>query len=196
MIFHEKKCIFMHINKTGGTSIETALGECMPKAFDPEKHMDSKSMINLYGKEIWKKYFTFSIVRNPWDRMLSLFLWRKKVRFIPQNLGFKNFIMNWDYWRMYKRIRYEDYKRVLTSAPQTHWFNGNLKFDFVGRFENIQNDFNEICNNLNLKLKILPHKYKTNHGHYSLYYDKEMKKEIEKIWGEDIELFKYKFKNF
>ena len=63
----------MHINKTGGTSIETALGECMPKAFDPEKHMDSKSMINLYGKEIWKKYFTFSIVRNPWDRIISMY---------------------------------------------------------------------------------------------------------------------------
>ena len=193
MIFHENKCIFMHINKTGGTSIETTLQGFKPHPFHPEKHMDSKSMIELYGKEKWQKYFTFTFVRNPWDRMLSLFLWRKKVKFISKDLKFKNFIMDWDYWRVYKRIRYENSKRILTSAPQSDWFNGELEFDFVGKFENIQNDFDKICEYINFKKVKLPHRYKTEHDHYSLYYDKDMKNEVERFWGKDIELFKYKF---
>ena len=186
----------MHINKTGGTSIETAINGVKPPPFHPEKHMDSKSMIKLYGKEKWKQYFTFTFVRNPWDRMLSLFLWRKKVKFIPKNLEFKNFIIEWDFWKMYKKVRYEDSKRILTSASQADWFNGELNFDFVGRFENIQKDFDEICHSINLELTQLPHRYKTNHGHYSLYYDKEMKEAVEKIWYKDIDLFKYKFEKF
>ena len=186
----------MHINKTAGTSIEVALDGWKPKPFHPEKHMDCKSMIGLYGEETWKKYFTFTFVRNPWDRMLSLFLWRQKVGFIPKDANFKDFVMNWDQWKIYRTTKY-DISKLNTSGllerPQSGWFNGDLNFDFVGRFENLQNDFDFVCRNIKMKKNKLQNRYKTIHGHYSLYYDKEMKNKIEQVWGEDIELFKYKF---
>ena len=187
----------MHVNKTGGTSVETALGGSKPRPFHPEKHMDAASMVELYGDATWEEYFTFTFVRNPWDRMLSLFLWRQRVNFIPKDLTFKNFIMNWNQWKMHRGNRYEnistDTKKRLTCMPQADWFDDKLEFNFIGRFENLQQDFDKVCDNINFKLKKLPHKYKTNHAHYSLYYDKDTRSEVGQIWGKDAELFKYNF---
>jgi hypothetical protein len=234
MIFPEYKCIFMHINKTGGTSVENALlisvgwplrqsprlfalndggeqtsdipwlNEGKSRRSRSEKHIDVKETVELYGKERWEKYFTFTFVRNPWDRMVSLFFWRKKVGFIPENLSFKDFVMNFHFWKWSrgrgpmprKHINFKIsrwYQR--NSKPQCLWFDSEFKFDYVGRFETLQQDFNAVCCRLNIKKIKLPHKFKTNHSHYSKYYDKETKNKVYKMWGVDAESFKYKFEN-
>ena len=190
----------MHINRTAGTSLEAALGGRKPKPFHPEKHMDCNSMIKLYGKNLWRDYFTFSIVRNPWDRMVSMFTWRKKIGILPEKLSFESFVMNWNEWKIHRNKKLKnpnlDTSKLdrtgLLEQPQLSWFNGELNFDFVARFENIQEDFSYICDRLNLKMQ-LPHEHKTNHKHYSLHYNTATKKEVEKIWIEDIDHFKYKF---
>ena len=73
MISHKHKCIFIHIPRTGGTSIEKALTEADWWKVDKKtKHLDCKTAKNLY-KDNWNEYFKFTIVRNPWDWMVSLF---------------------------------------------------------------------------------------------------------------------------
>jgi hypothetical protein len=65
----------------------------------------------------------------------------------------------------------------------------------VGKFETLQQDFDIICGCLNIKKIKLPHENKTDHAHYSEYYDKETKNKVYKMWGIDAESFKYKFGN-
>ena len=61
--------IFVHINKTAGTSIEHALGL-------PFQHKTARQFINEIGLETWRTTFTFAVVRNPWDKVVSHYHYR------------------------------------------------------------------------------------------------------------------------
>lgn len=86
---HKEKLIFVHIPKTGGTTIEHYLnlrnciqGYCVIKnvAF---QHFNWSDYKKLLGNKIYEKYFKFSIVRNPIDRCISEYYWT------PLNFGYK-----------------------------------------------------------------------------------------------------------
>jgi hypothetical protein len=80
--------------------------------------------------------------------------------------------------------------------------------DYVGRFENLQNDFNNICKALGLNEINLPHvnrarkeisilsflkQNKREKKHYSEYYDSETKEIVENAYKNDIQIFNYSF---
>jgi len=80
--------------KTGGTSIA--------KALRPELHLDERGDIIYPGKHWWiskyeiehpiecRDYFKFTIARNPWDRIVSLFtMWQK----LGKANDFKRFVL-------------------------------------------------------------------------------------------------------
>jgi chondroitin 4-sulfotransferase 11 len=60
----QKNYIFNHINKCGGGAIEAAL--CLPRL-----HMTAAEYIHFLGRERWDSIFSFSFVRNPWDKVES-----------------------------------------------------------------------------------------------------------------------------
>ena len=74
MILKKEKIIYVHINKTAGSSIEIAFDNQQP----PKQHLAFRHYCEKYDT---KKYFTFSFVRNTWDRMVSWHLWlnRQKI---------------------------------------------------------------------------------------------------------------------
>ena len=68
MVDDKRKCVFVHVPKCAGNSIVKAFGS------DTHSHQPA----NYYWRE--KKilnYYLFSIVRNPWDRFLSAYLFLK-----------------------------------------------------------------------------------------------------------------------
>ena len=69
---------------------------------------------------------------------------------------------------------------------------GNILVDYIGRFENLQADFEKICQRININAK-LPHLKKSEHDDYHQYYSKKTAKVIEDVFREDIELFGYSF---
>ena len=74
MILEKPKLLFIHIPRTGGSSIENFFNFC-PCA--PMNKKESQYSTLEESKEYCKieNYFKFTIVRNPWDRLLSWFLW-------------------------------------------------------------------------------------------------------------------------
>jgi hypothetical protein len=68
-----------------------------------------------------------------------------------------------------------------------------MDIDFIGKIENLQNDFNTICDNIGIPRKPLTQRNKSKHDHYSKYYDKETRDIVASRFAEDIEMFGYKF---
>ena len=176
---------FIHIPKTGGTSINRALGLA-------DEH---KTAMQLRGRlgERWDRKFRFAFVRNPWDRAVSSFRFaldqNKDSRFVA--LTFREWL------RLAFVERHPLYFDLPVSfLPQFDWISDqedNLLVDFVGRFENLQADFAKVCERIGCAGLKLPHYNSTKHDDYRSYYDDESIEIIARWHKKDIEQFGYEF---
>lgn len=181
MISHKHKFISVHIMKCAATATQSAL---LPfcDLFTDDKH----ALLKEQMLEVKSNYFKFAFVRNPWDKVVSHYFFNHYLYFI-RDMEFKKYV----------EALYEG-KPITTAISATHlpWMlnqEGEFDIDFVGRFENLQEDFNFICSKVGLPEITLPVKNKTKHNHYSSYYDDESKEMVAEVFKEDINKFKFTF---
>lgn len=192
LLFREKhiqKFIFIHINKNAGTSIEKTVG----LYFKENKHKTALEKIQKIGLNRWKKKFTFTIVRNPWDRTVSLYSYRVKTN----QTALKSNPVDFKDWvkltYLHKDPFYFDSPKMF--MPQLDWItnkDGDILVDFIGRFEKLNEDFDVICHHLGRNLK-LPHVNSSSQKDYKIYYDDETINIISSFFKKDIDCFDYKF---
>lgn len=180
------KFVFIHINKTGGSSIEKALNL-------PFEHKTAKEKIDELGQDLWLKKISFSVIRNPWDKVVSHYHYRVKTN--QTGMGDKHIDFNSWVKLSYgeKDIRYYDQPKMF--MPQVEWLknsDGQVCVMKILRFESIESDFNNLMKELGLKAS-LPHLKKTDHRNYVDYYDNESRKIVKEVFAEDIEFFGYLF---
>ena len=68
-----------------------------------------------------------------------------------------------------------------------------LRADFIGEFENLQQDFDTVCDQIGIPRQELPHINKTTRKHYTEYYDDETREAVADYYHEDIEAFGYSY---
>ena len=186
----EHQFLYIHIPKSGGMSISSALGLKNPA------HMTQSEIIRKHGadKDI-SNYYKFSFVRNPWDRFVSLYFYcmtgstmMQKNKNAKPVLDFKSFceIVGSGFYIGNSYVWNTHYQ------PQTNFID-LPDIDFVGRFENIQHDFDIVCDKIGFKQKQLPHTNKSKHKHYTKYYDDETREIVAEKYAKDIEAFGYEF---
>lgn len=196
--FKRLKSIFVHIPKTGGTSICESLfsGNCAGHARFAQLEM-------LFSQQELRKFFKFCFVRNPWDRFLSAFRYLKTgginvldqacaKKFRLNLMCFEEFVIEFSSNR---RLQQQIHLRpqwtfVCRNRLSTH------SMDFVGRFESIDADFVEICNRLQLPLSVLEklnRSEKKNPVDYRTAYSARMKDVVASFYRRDIHLFRYEF---
>ena len=179
--------IFVHINKTGGTSICKVLGYSI-------YHFMVREIIPMIGEEAFEKAFVFSVVRNPWDKVVSLYKYRIKINTsnLTQNpISFKDWVKQT--FGKEKNPIYYNSPRMF--EPQCDWLkdrNGVIRVNNILRFESLNEDFSSIAKSLGITAQ-LPHVNKTDRFAYAYYYDKETIEIVREWFKEDIERFGYEF---
>lgn len=179
--------IFIHINKTGGTSVEKALGL-------PLIHKTAREYKNQIGEARWQERFSFAFVRNPWDKVASQFHYRVMIN--ETQLG-KKPVKFEDWIKLVFIDQHPDYYNDKNMfAPQMDWltdYNDEIIVDVVGRFENFQDDWQLICEKINRKGLELPHVKKSKRTDYRSYYNTQSIETIGQWFAKDIERFGYEF---
>lgn len=144
------------------------------------------SELEKYSDNEIEKIFKFTIVRNPFSRVVSAFFYLKSLGILGQNKLFQEF------------IKTDFLKKGVKTNPHFHQqypsaFHQHVQFiDYIAKLENIKEDWKFIASKINCSDKI-PHKNISKHKPYQEYYDKETIKIVEEIYREDLERFGYKF---
>ncbi|HEY6206440.1 MAG TPA: sulfotransferase family 2 domain-containing protein [Chthoniobacterales bacterium] len=213
MISHKHKCIFVEVPKTGSTSIRAIVG----KAYIPHLSLvEIKTLMEnswtrfggrtnriraaLYqllprerkidiGRRQFETYFKFGFVRNPWDRVVSLYE-RTEPMQMKDKMSFEQFV-DW--------IQFSS-ATCIHSSPhryQLDWFvdsGGNMLADFIGRFERLDEDWAVIADKLGIAEKTLPHtRENPRPRHYTEYYNTRTRDLIAQKFRVDIDHFGYEF---
>lgn len=216
-ISHKYKFIFIHSPKTGGSSIRRAFEPFLDGGYlrdennkkltnnaiseeDIKKyklkaknnnafHLRLTEQRKMVPKEIWDSYFKFVFVRNPWDYAVSYYAYKKdKAR--------KKKIRHPEEYQIFESSSFREVCRNLDENLSDYYMINNKKIgvDYIGKLETIEDDFKYICKKLGLpKGTSLPHANRSEHKHYSEYYDKELKEFVEDKYKDTISLFGYDF---
>lgn len=178
MVNHEYRCIFIEVPKTASTSVRKVLGQ------PGTPHLDILQIRDEVPPEIFESYFKFGFVRNPWDRVVSLYQ-RKKVHGQATFADFVHWIRNASDTCRYPR----------EHENQLDWFtdeNGEVIVDYIGKFETLAEDWSKIRRRIGCESK-LPHANAKPHKYYSSYYTPELVEVIRRKFRTDIEYFDYSF---
>lgn len=232
MICHDYHCVFVHIPKTAGISVEHVFLNLLgltwetraplllrpnddPSVGPPRlAHLKASEYVSCghLSPEQFACYFKFSFVRNPWDRIVSEYKYRK----YPMKIDFKTYLFKhlpapgWS----------DTYCHIIPQYDFLFNDDGKLLVDFVGRYERLQADFTTICAHIGLADQTVPHVHRslekkqpktlrqylshTWHSlwdkqrkhtfqHYTEYYDDESKEFVAQLYKKDITTFNYAF---
>jgi len=216
-VSHVYRTIFVHIPKTAGTSVEAVLGMHGDKhdigirpyfnqQVDHEhlygrdlQHLSAAELRHLLREDgVFDRYFKFSIVRNPWDRLVSVLAWSDQ---------------KWAKGQQLSGVEFETVLRKLHGLfiasqeagrpmsvpphlrPQSSFLldesRGSL-VDFVARYERLSLDWDFICERIGI-CTALPLRMRSYHRSYQDYYTADSRAWVAEIYAQDIEAFGYAF---
>ncbi len=214
MLCHRHRCLFVHIPKTGGRSIQDLFLERRgltwaergalllrpnPRPNDgPPRlaHLTAAEYIRCghVDPETFRCYFKFSFVRDPWTRLLSEFFFRDYHR----RMDFRTFLFD-----EFPTPADDDYlifdDRHRHVVPQTRFLvddHDRLLVDFVGRYERLDQDFRHVCDRIGFAPAPLPRANRAPvdyRGQVRALIDPECRARIAELYARDIARFGYDF---
>lgn len=236
MISRDLHCVFVHVPKAAGQSIErvfldyhgltweTRAPLLLRRRNDPSEgpprlaHLSAREYVE-YGhltERDWADFFKFSFVRNPWMRAVSMYKYYGDHRRIPFPMFVRDRLAG-TYWR-------DEHWFVRPQADFVCDEHDRVIVDFIGRVENIDEDFAEVARRVGLSTSIVPHHNTTDASPWSLkhckgilrmpgyllgglrqrryqnssyasYYDTESVALVRALYERDVELFGYRFED-
>lgn len=139
-------------------------------------HKNTKAIKRDLGKENFDEYLKFCVIRNLYDKMVSIY--------------------NFPYYSL--SILFKEYvKKVDNNNLNIHSINGKSVCDYFIRYEHIEEDIIALCKKLKIDsydISLLP-KHKSTHRnrkkHWREYYDDETKEIVYNKHKKEFELFGY-----
>jgi hypothetical protein len=199
------KFIFVAIPKTGTHSVRQALRQHMgPQDIEQvglfvkrefpiadlarlqHGHLSLQQVRPYFPPEEFKAWFKFAFVRNPFDRFISYcaFMTRAAGQFEREPQGvMRHFIEN----PPRRHVLFEPQHSFVTDET------GALLSDYIGRVEEMQASYDEICRRIAIPTAKLEKVNPSKRMEYRRYYDPELISGVAKLYARDLELFGYEF---
>lgn len=189
--FDKRKVILIEVPKAASSSLAAALFEGKRHGHLPLKYYE------LLCSEPLSKYFKLAFVRNPWARTLSAYNYLRQggvgkrdqrwTELVSKFDSFDHFVSSWlNEDNIYKQIHFVPQRSFLEDKL------GVVNIDYIGRYENLQEDFNELKERFEL-LRDLP-KIKTGSSvDYKKFYTQAAREKIGYLYKQDIDEFGYEF---
>ena len=175
-------CIFIHIPKTGGSTIRRGL-------------WGSRYDEPVFGKlaDDWPSVYSFAFVRHPLDRFVSAFSDFTQIRNF--NATIEEFAeIVFDHSIKYDETRSMRRERIRHHCiPQTHPFNCLYLAQDIYRFENFQDEVERLGAKLGCKFHELPHRRKTEHGDWRSHIDQDLTTKLIRFYDQDFETLGYDY---
>lgn len=203
------RLMFIHIPKNAGTSFGTAV-----KPLKPQKNINnlpshaSASEIHKSVPELWGHTEKAAIVRNPWDRLVSLWKYTTHPKRInretilhsdffelPVSLAQVERGRNdFQYW-LFTLCEHHGWRifgppQTMSRTPQTWWLDDRVEHVF--RFEDMGTILDFLQQRTNVPL-VWPHRNATKHAHYRTYYNNHTYDYVTEHYHSDIRRFGYVF---
>lgn len=210
------KFLFVHIAKTGGTSVRTSLqslrwrdpwylpmflcsrfshlsGHRIGSKFP--RHSKIIAAKEMLPAEFFDSLFKFSFVRNPWDLQVSSFhhIKRERPEYLFGHEDFESFMkFKFDPERAYQ---FHIDTSLQLQSDYLIDLHGNLIVDFIGKYESLQEDFSKACHSIGIQGRTLPHKReaKDRKKDYRSYYSDATAELVATHFAQDIRLLDYQF---
>jgi hypothetical protein len=150
-----------------------------------------------FSQQIWSDFWKFAFVRNPWDRVVSLYYWHYQIASPKMAIKFQKQYPTVGDWIPQLYHNWKTSQMDSNLLPQHNWTHhkGETKaVDFIGRFENIKEDNKIVMKHMGLPEDThFGHHNATKRNDYKTYYTDETADQIAQIFARDIELFGYTF---
>ena len=228
MIVYDLKIIFIHIPKTGGTSIGNIFHpniQIKQNSHSYEDYIKSNKQEHYAEHTTYSEYqdilksqnldishyFTFSFVRNPYSRLVSLWkYWSLRKIGAKQILPKNNKLLNFLNTSGTSIKEFENFVYHLHSQKNKIFLFGNLQSafitpkqaNFIGRFENIIQDMTTLLRlvsdytNIDMTNATIPRLNQTSNSvteYLKFISSTETKNQIYEIYESDFSIFNYKY---
>jgi hypothetical protein len=185
------KLIFIHIPKAAGTSVLRGI-----TSFPIRDHLTYYEYL-IANKRRFDKYFKLSVVRNPYDRLESLYFYFKKGGNGSKDLA----------WKELLELKFDTYEKFVLEFlcvetifsdrmlwPQTSYIfdsHDNLMVNKICKLESIVGDFADLAKDVGINIKL---KHENKVSREPQVYSDEMIEKINFLYARDFKLLKYQKK--
>ena len=203
IVSHRHRFIFFAVPRTGTHAIRTALG---PVLGDDDWQQQSLTeqvrlpvpalarfnhghltlqQVQATLPRIWRDYFKFAFVRNPYDRFVSVCAMLNKRN--PGYSGRETAFMK-------RALTIPRFRRRVLVRPQVDMLvdeSGEVGMDYVGRYETLAQDFGEVCRQIGIAEMDLERSNASEHDRYATYYDDELLASVTAFYRRDFDVLGY-----
>jgi len=215
IVSHKYRFIFLRTEKTGGTSLATALRSLLdendlraemrrpswakfspihhgalkhhfPRWFGLHPHATASHVRDVVGRKIFDSYYKFAIERNPWDRQVSLYAHRAWKKGKPAD----------HFDRDMQSLIYRNTEYVRLNNWSIYAIGREIVADRIMRYERLAEEIDELVTTLGIPGPLdMPRlrSYTTDRPHYSSYYSDSTRDLVARWYAKEIQALGYKF---
>jgi Sulfotransferase family len=192
VVSHEARLVFVHVQKTGGLTVEKCLLDALPGAVRPagQRHFPLDRIHREQPDLI--SYWTFGFVRNPWARMWSWWSMIQRRRKVERNPFWMGVLAYPDFETFVLRGP-EEFKRM--RRPQIDYLRSKHRSaDFIGRTETLDADLARVCEHVGIEAPSTVERLNVGPAvDYRDQYTPRMRDRVAQLFAPDVLRFGYEF---